>query len=141
MTCRISHFQDGGSFQLNPLVTTCRLGILHRIVTNQIHRYKQILSKLKRTRSQKNIWFGHFKLEDFICRHVVYVPKSATAFRGILICVIFRPSDMQEYILMFSMEITVLYFKLCGRKSWLNICNYPFTQLRYASLAKLILLP
>jgi len=25
MTCRISRFQDGGSFQLNPLVTTCRL--------------------------------------------------------------------------------------------------------------------
>jgi len=25
MTCRISRFQDGGSFQLNPLVTTGRL--------------------------------------------------------------------------------------------------------------------
>ena len=24
MTCRISCFQDGGSFKLNPLVTTCR---------------------------------------------------------------------------------------------------------------------
>jgi len=25
MTCRISRFQAGESFQLNPLVTTCRL--------------------------------------------------------------------------------------------------------------------
>jgi hypothetical protein len=25
MTCRISRFQDGGPFHLNPLVTTCRL--------------------------------------------------------------------------------------------------------------------
>jgi hypothetical protein len=37
------------------------------------------------------------KLEVFICRHVVYVPKSSTTFREILICVIFRPRDMQEY--------------------------------------------
>ena len=32
----ISHFQDGESFQLNPLVTTGRLRILRRIVTSQI---------------------------------------------------------------------------------------------------------
>jgi len=25
MTCRITRFQDGGPFHLNPLVTTCRL--------------------------------------------------------------------------------------------------------------------
>ena len=37
------------------------------------------------------------KLEVFIWRHVVYVPKLSTTFRGILICVIFRPRDMQEY--------------------------------------------
>ena len=42
MTCRISRFQDGGSFQLDPLFTTCRLRILRRIVTNQIRRYKQL---------------------------------------------------------------------------------------------------
>ena len=35
-------FQDGGSFKLNPLVTTGRLRILRTIVTNQIRRYKQI---------------------------------------------------------------------------------------------------
>ena len=29
------------------------------------------------------------KLEVFIWRHVVYVPRSSTTFRGILICVIF----------------------------------------------------
>jgi len=42
MTCRISRFQDGGFFQLDPLVTICRLRILCRIVTNQIRLYKQI---------------------------------------------------------------------------------------------------
>jgi len=46
MTCRISHFQDGGSFQLEPLVTTCRLRTLRRIVTNHIRRYKQIALEL-----------------------------------------------------------------------------------------------
>jgi len=40
MNCRISRFQDGGSFQLDPLVTNCRLRILRKIVTNQILRYK-----------------------------------------------------------------------------------------------------
>jgi len=42
MTCTISHFQDGGSFQLNPLVMTGILIILRTIVTNQIRPYKQI---------------------------------------------------------------------------------------------------
>jgi hypothetical protein len=37
----------------------------------------------------KNVWFLRSKLEVFIWRHVVYVPKSTTTFRGILICVIF----------------------------------------------------
>ena len=36
MTCTISRFQDGGSFQLNPLVTTGRL------ITSQIRPCKQI---------------------------------------------------------------------------------------------------
>jgi hypothetical protein len=38
-----------------------------------------------------------FKLKVFIWRHVVYIPKSWTTFRGILICAIFWPRDMQEY--------------------------------------------
>jgi hypothetical protein len=53
------------------------------------------------------LWLGsvHFKLEVFIWRHVFYVPKSSITFRGILICVIFRPIDMQEYISMFSIAL------------------------------------
>jgi hypothetical protein len=50
----------------------------------------------------KNVWPLHFKLEVFIWRHVVYVPKSSTTFRGILISVIFRPRDMQEYYMLFG---------------------------------------
>jgi hypothetical protein len=37
----ISRFQDGVSFQLNPLVTTFRLIILRRIVAYKIRRYKR----------------------------------------------------------------------------------------------------
>ena len=62
-TCRISRFQDGGSFQLNPLVTTCRLRILCRMVTNQIQRYKQIALESLITshkRPSMNILLLHF---------------------------------------------------------------------------------
>jgi hypothetical protein len=45
-------------------------------------------------RVQKMSWFVCFKLEVFIWCHVVNVPKSSIAFRGILICVIYRPGDM-----------------------------------------------
>jgi len=41
VSCRISRFQDGGSFTLNLLVTTGRLIILSRIIT-KIRRNKQI---------------------------------------------------------------------------------------------------
>ena len=51
LICRISCFQYGGSFQLNPLVTTGRLSILCRIVTNQIRRCKQIALEFKFTYS------------------------------------------------------------------------------------------
>ena len=54
-------------------------------------------STRRRTRSQKTSGSLCSKLEVFIWRHVVYVAKSSTTFRGILICVIFRPRDMQEY--------------------------------------------
>jgi hypothetical protein len=37
-----------------------------------------------------------FKPEVFIWCHVVYVPKSSTPFRRILICVIFRPRDTRR---------------------------------------------
>jgi hypothetical protein len=35
----------------------------------------------------------------------IQFPKSSTTFRGILFCVIFRPRDMQEYMLMFSIAL------------------------------------
>jgi hypothetical protein len=38
-----------------------------------------------------NAWSLRFKLEVFIWRHAVNVPKSSTTFRRILICAIFRP--------------------------------------------------
>ena len=42
---------DCESFQLNPLVTTGRLRIVRRIVTNRIRPYKQIVLKFKITYS------------------------------------------------------------------------------------------
>ena len=59
-------------------------------------------STRRRTRSQKTSGSLCSKLEVFIWRHIVYVPKSSTAFRGILICVIFRPWDIQEYYMLFG---------------------------------------
>jgi hypothetical protein len=59
-------------------------------------------STRRRTRSQKTSGSLRSKLEVFIWPHVVYVPKLSTTFRGILICVIFRPSDMQEYYMLFG---------------------------------------
>ena len=54
-----------------------------------------------RTRSQQTSGSLCSKLEVFIWRHVVYVPKSLT-IHGILICVIFKPSDMQQYYMLFG---------------------------------------
>jgi hypothetical protein len=59
-------------------------------------------STRRRTRSQKTSGSLCSKLEVFIWRHVAYVPKSSTTFRGILICMIFRPRDMQEYYMLFG---------------------------------------
>jgi hypothetical protein len=55
----------------------------------------------RRTRSQKPLGSLRSKLEVFIWRHVVYIPKSWTTFRGILICAIFWPMDMLEYYMLF----------------------------------------
>jgi hypothetical protein len=60
-------------------------------------------STRRRTRSQKTSGSLCSKLEVFIWRHVVYVPKSWTTFRGILIYVIFRARDMQEYYMLFGL--------------------------------------
>jgi hypothetical protein len=72
-------------------------------------------STRRRTQSQKTSGSLYSKLEVFIWRHVVYVPKLSTTFRGILICVIFRPSDMQEYYMLFGIfaKDVGLYFTVC----------------------------
>jgi len=51
---------------------------------------------------RKNVWSLRSKLELVIWRHVDYVPKSSTTFRGILICLIFSCRDMQEYYMLFG---------------------------------------
>jgi hypothetical protein len=61
--------------------------------------YKCHLDKEAYTKPKKVRIF--VKLEVFIWRHVVYVPKSSTTFRRILICVTFRLRDMQEYYMLF----------------------------------------
>jgi hypothetical protein len=64
--------------------------------------FSYILSKLKRTRSQTTSdlyilnWKSSCDVTLFMCQ------SRSTIFRGILICVIFRPRDMQGYIFMFS---------------------------------------
>ena len=61
-----------------------------------------VLPRAETWTKPKNVWSLRSKLEVFIWRHVVYVPKSSKTFRGILICVIFRPRDMQEYYMLFG---------------------------------------
>jgi hypothetical protein len=73
---------------------------------------------------------GTAKNEVFIWRHVVYVPKSSTTFRGILICVIFRPRDMQKYYMLFgifasdvclySLEVEFVVFSLSFELMFMN---------------------
>jgi hypothetical protein len=54
---------------------------------------------------KKNVSSLRFRLKVFIWRHVVYVLKSSTALRGILICVIYTLTDMQEYFFMSSIAL------------------------------------
>jgi hypothetical protein len=70
-------------------------------------------------------WSLRFTLEVFIWVHVVYVPKLSTTFRGILICVIVRPRDMKEYILMFSIAL-----ELRCKYKYYTIWWIPFTLTR-----------
>jgi hypothetical protein len=44
-------------------------------------------------------WKSSYDITLFMCQ------SRSTIFRGILICVIFRPKDMQEYIFMFSIAL------------------------------------
>ena len=66
VTCRISRFQEGGSFQLNSLIMTGRLRILRRIVTNQIQRYKQIALECKILCNQAYCWHAVNYLITFV---------------------------------------------------------------------------
>jgi hypothetical protein len=85
---------------------SCRWQICFEI-TKCCHSWTSIQKKGKLLqiplrRSQKTSGSLCSKLEVFIWRHVVYVTKSSTIFRGILICVIFRPRDMREYYMLFG---------------------------------------
>ena len=75
---------------------------------------------------KKHVSSLRFRLKVFIWRHVVYMLESSTALRGILICGIYRPTDMQECFLYVQyciiIEITVLYLK-----------NYRFNGRKYPS--------
>ena len=75
-----------------------------RLLNVVIHRENTTnsTSTRRRTRSQETSGSLCSKLEVFIWRHVVYVPKLLITFRGILFCVIFRPRDMQEYYMLFG---------------------------------------
>jgi hypothetical protein len=77
VTCRISRFQDGGSFTLNLLVTTGRLIILSRIVTNQIRRNKQIALECA-------LYYG--KIINFYVRNILTLKSEIySLFNGNLI--------------------------------------------------------
>jgi hypothetical protein len=65
----------------------------------------------RRTRSQKTSGSLRSKMEVFIWRDIVYIPKSWKKFCGILICAICRPRDKQEY---YSIETP---FRLLFKKS------------------------
>jgi hypothetical protein len=53
----------------------------------------------RRTRSQKTSGSLRSKLEVFIWHHVVYIPKSWTTFRGILIHELFLNWSMTDYVI------------------------------------------
>jgi hypothetical protein len=64
--------------------------------------FSYTISKLKRTRSQimSDLYILNVKSSYDV---TLFMGQSRSIiFRGILICVIFRPRDIQEYIFMFS---------------------------------------
>jgi hypothetical protein len=80
--------------------------IIHEHQFKRKGKYYKSTSTRRRTRSQETSESLCSKLEIFIWCHVAYVPKSFTTFRGILIRVIFRPRDMQEYYMLFGIFAT-----------------------------------
>jgi hypothetical protein len=71
-----------------------------RLLNVVVHRENTTnsTSTRRRTRSQTTSGSLCSKLEVFIWRHVVYVPKLSTTFRGILICVILAPGICKNTI-------------------------------------------
>ena len=75
-----------------------------------------MLSKLKRTRSQITSdlyilnWKSSYDVTLFMCQ------SRSTIFPGIVIFVIFRLRDMQEYIFMFSIALEWTVNSICDHQ-------------------------
>jgi hypothetical protein len=67
-----------------------------------VFNFRKLLSTLPNYAELEQILLFSVNWGKQVC---VNVPMSSTTFRRILICVIFRPMDMQEYILMFSIAL------------------------------------
>jgi hypothetical protein len=50
----------------------------------------------------KHLWKKRNIIVTFQSGQITEQPKTLDTFRGILICVIFRPRDMQEYYMLFG---------------------------------------
>jgi hypothetical protein len=65
-----------------------------------LHNWLDMIQTIMHYRIKRTFMLSlRFKLEVFIWRHVVNVPTSSTTFRGILICVIFRPGICKNIFL------------------------------------------
>jgi hypothetical protein len=72
--------------------------------------------------NHNDVWSLRFKLEVFIWRHVVNVPTSLTTFRGILICVIFRPGICKNIFLCWVLHWRIIRIKRFF--SGVHVCVY-----------------
>ena len=90
--------------------------------------FSEILSKLKPTRSQITSalyilnWKSSYDVTLFMCQ------SRSTIFPRILIFVIFRLRDMQEYIFMFSIAL-----------EWIvnSICDHPIDAVKFSNTIQL----
>ena len=73
--------------------------------------FSYIFIKIEAYTKPNDVWSLRFKLEVFIWRHVVNVPKTSTTFRGILICVIFRPGICKNTILCSVLHWRIIMIK------------------------------
>ena len=120
MTCRTSRFQDGGSFQLNPLVTTGRLRNLRKIVTNQIRWYKQIALELWTEVGKQLHKKGDEYAVDFLYSYVFGLGTFRFPFRAFLAyglvsetyeCLL-RRYDVASCVMHFKVRIYLWYLIL-----------------------------